>query len=31
MNEYLNGKYKETERLLKEYIRLKANAKQARP
>ncbi|MBO4880659.1 MAG: hypothetical protein J5555_03155, partial [Firmicutes bacterium] len=30
MNEYLNAKYKETERLLKEYIRLKADAKQAR-
>ena len=30
MNEYLNEKYKETERLLKEYIRLKADAKQAR-
>ena len=29
MNEYLNEKYKETERLLKEYIRLKADAKQA--
>ena len=30
MNAYLNEKYKETERLLKEYIRLKADAKQAR-
>ena len=30
MNDYLNEKYKETERLLKEYIRLKADAKQAR-
>ena len=25
MNDYLNEKYKETERLLKEYIRLKAD------
>ena len=30
MNDYLNEKNKETERLLKEYIRLKADAKQAR-
>ena len=30
MNDYLNEKYKETERLLKEYVRLKADAKQAR-